>query len=926
VPEVLMRPAGDALEFRVMGPIEVLRGGQPIPLGGAKEQAVLAALLIARNRFVSADALIEMIWEENAPASARQTLRSYLSRLRGRLRPVSPEKQRSSFIEHRSGAYQLAAADDTVDSSRFEAAVSEGRQALEALDPALASRRLRAALALWRGVPYGDLRYWPVAAREADRLDEMRLASLELLSQAEIALGHADGATSMLEQLVHEDPVREHGWALLVEALARQGRWAEALRAGEKARVALRHELGVEPGPELQSLLVKVHERDIPALLPRAQGIPPRPLTGLVGRRDEVRRLLTMLARGGLLTVVGPAGIGKTRLALEVAQRHREVTGPASVIWIDLVALAGADDLPGSIAAALGAAEPTPSAGWVSVAATLGREPPVLMLDSCDRLIPACASLARGLLENHPGACILATSREALGVPGEQIVPLAPLDAPPEGVTDPRGIAASPAVQLLVQRAAEARPGFAVTSQNAADLAAIARRLDGLPLAIDLAGGRLRTLSPAELLGRLHDRFRLLSGTAGSRIARHQTLFAAISWGHDLMSEPEQIVFRRLSVFRGSFGLAEAEAVCGGGSISDVDVTGLLGRLVDRSMLLAEPTERATRFRLLETLRDFAADLAGRHEDVDGLRRRHLRAYRRLVQRTEPALRGPQLLDGLADLDTDRANIAAALEWAVEASGEGDQALGLAGSLWRYWLKRGLVREGLDWLNLALARAPLAAAASVAWAETAATMLATVIGLPEAKLHADRAVEQARRAGDAQVVAWARIMRSLHAARSGAPEAARRDAQSALGSLRSITDVEATATAEAAIGMAAKYEGKLEEARSRFERALELYEELGDHWDAGWALVNLADVAVRRLDVHEGRAFARKALQRFRSTGDRRAFLACRLLHARAHLLAGEGVKAEATLHDALAMARRYGYASEANQASQLLVRLVDTS
>jgi len=912
-----MRPAGDMLEFRLLGPLEVLRGGRRIDLGGAMEQTLLVALLLARNRFVSADELSDALWPNEAPASANLTLRSYVSRLRRRLEPSAPPGSRTSVIESRSRAYRLVAQDEAFDSVRFEAALKVARQGLEALDPGLAARTLRRALTMWRGRPLADLAYRSVASGEADRLEELRMGAVELLAEAEIALGHAEDAVARLEELVGEDPTRERGWLLLVEALALAGRWSQALRRAAYAREVLRSELGVEPGPELQAMIDAVRERRVVTRFPHRPRLPPRPLTPLVGRQSEFRELLAMMSGAGLTTVVGPAGVGKTRLALEVANRLSVERGPASLLWIDVAPLTDEGYLSGAVADALGAAEPAPGAEWAALAAALGTEPPALVFDNCDHLVSGCASLVRAMLEHRPAPTILVTSREALGLPGERILPLAPLPVPGDEVTDVRRIAASPAVQLLVQRASDARHGFVVTGENARDVAAIVRRLDGLPLAIELAAGRLRSLTPAELLSRLADTFGMLGVASEGRMARHRTLHAAIAWGYDLMSEPEQVVFRRLSPFHGSFGLDEAEVVCAGGAIASSDVAGLLARLVDRSMLLSVsgPGARTTRFRLLETLRDFAADVAARDDDPDALRRRHCYAYRLLVERTEPMLRGPRLADGLARLDGDRPNITAALRWA-------DSGLELSGLLWRYWLKRGLVAEGLEWLNLALAHAADAHVGSVARAETAATMLALALDLPEAEAHADRAVAWARRSGDAHLMAWARLVRGLYRARSGMPERARIDAESALAMLGGSEDIEGTATGLAALGMADKYAGRPDEAAAHFARARHLYEQLGDDWDAGWAIINQADVALRTRDDHAARALVAEAVKRFRSVADRRALATCKLVLAGAEVLAGERASAEARLRDVLAMARRYGYAAEARRAAETLAEL----
>ncbi len=897
-----------ALQFGILGPVEVLRGGRPVPLGGPLERALLGVLLVRAGSSVSSEELVELLWPQGPPPTASATLRSHVSRLRRRLHPDAPPGSRHSVLHRVAGGYRLTPELDAVDSHRFDRLIRDGQEALADGEPRIAALHLRSALALWRGQPFGDLRYEPFAASEAERLEERRAAAMELLAAAEIRLGHSTEAVALLQALVGADPFREAAWALLIEALYRLGRRAEALREYARARQILKAELGVEPGADLRELARAIHDETLPLLTPRLAGsLLPEPLTRLVDREQELRELGPLIAGPGLVTLVGPAGSGKTRLAIEAARRRRDHAGPGGVVWVDLSTVRNPNDVPHVVGSAAGVerdAAPTPLVG---LAAALMPHPPLLVMDNCEHVLAACGSLIVGLLEQCPGLTILCTSREPLSVPGERIFWVPPLAVPRERVTELRDAAAFPAVQLFVVRAAEARSGFHLDDENAADVAGIVRRLDGLPLAIELAAVRSRSFTPAELLMRLDEQLRVLDGAGQNRTARHRTLHAAIAWSHELLSEPEQIVFRRASAFSGSFEMTEAEAVCAGGPIARSDVAGILARLVDRSLVTVDPGS-PTRYRLLNTLRDFAAEQARRTEPIDDLQRRHRDAYLALVERTAPLLQERELPVALARLDLALPNLASAIRWSLDTPGEARTGLHLAVALWRYWMKRGLIHDGLASIDEALALAIDADDRERAAAEIAAAWLMMLLDDPRASDRAERGAVLAERAGDSALTGWGLVSASLGRARTGAVEVARAHAKRALPLLVAARDVEGQASAFASLGMAAKYGGRLAAARRWFEEALAGYRRLGDSWDIGWALVNLADVAKERGDAVEAGRLARSALAHFQATGDARSVATARLMLGGAALASGELRTADEAYRGVLRISRRRRY------------------
>jgi predicted ATPase/DNA-binding SARP family transcriptional activator len=566
------------------------------------------------------------------------------------------------------GGYAVAATRDQIDAWRFEALVADGREAAARGAAGLAAERLRAALALWRGRALADVGDGcPSLAREAHRLDELRLACVEDRIDAELELARAAQLVPELEALVHEHPLRERLRRQLVLALYRAGRQADALAAYRDARDVLDAELGLEPTPELRDLETAIlrHEVAPTAAAPVRHNLP-APTTSFVGRERELDALATLLRRHRLVTLTGLGGAGKTRLALEAASRQLESWRDG--VWlVDLTAIADAELVPSTVAAAVGVESAAELAGELHARELL------LVLDNCEHVVGACADLVADLLHACPNLRVLATSRVPLGVAGEADDALDPLPEPAS-------------VQLFLERAAAVRRGL---DADEATASAICRELDGLPLAIELAAARAKALSLSDIAARLDDRFRFLR--AWQRVAdpRHRTLQTTMDWSYRLLTPEEQQLLRRLAVFAGGADLAAVAAVC----CDDDEDTALelVGRLVDWSLVRAE-AGGPTRYRLLETVRVYATAQLARDDDADAVRRRHALHFLRVAEDCNLALdalaRGPQLHEPVL---REQYNLRAAIDWATQADVE--LALRLMLALENFWVSQA-VREG----------------------------------------------------------------------------------------------------------------------------------------------------------------------------------------------------------------------------------------
>jgi predicted ATPase/DNA-binding SARP family transcriptional activator len=794
-------------ELRFLGPVQAVRAGRDVPLGGPRQRAVLAVLALDAGRVVPAGRLVDEIWLGRPPLGAAKTLRSYVSRLRSALAPEVP-------VVARGGGYALGAGPGQLDVRRFEQLLAEGQTALGGGEAVAAGNRFREALALWRGPALADVLDVEPLAREGARLDGLRLIVVEGRLEADLASGlHAEVAGE-LEGLVGEHPLRERLWRLLMLALYRSGRQADALAAYQRARAVLAGELGLEPGQELQELerAVLRHEVPPPARNWQRHNLPAQ-LTSFLGREQELAMLGTLLGEARLVTLTGAGGTGKTRLAVEFAAG---VVGRfADGVW--LAELAGISD-PGLVAGQVMEALGVRQAGDVPVIEALRYRlrsaELLLVLDNCEHLLDACAQLAGALLSSSPGLQVLATSREPLGVPGEAACPVPPL-ALPSDHGDPAVIAGTPAVRLFLDRGASARPGAGLADAPVAVIGRICRELDGLPLAIELAAARTSTLSVEDVGAHLADKFRFLAYRRPVADRRHQALKAAIEWSYELLPAAEQDVFGQLSVFAGDFGLVQAALVCCGGD--EATAFDLVDRLATKSLAVPETSGGQTRYRMLETIRQYAAGRLTETGNAGPAQRRHAEAFLALAERERD----------LAVLAREHDNFRAALSWCLSEDSETGPRL--ARALGDFWLARGFFQEGQNWLERALATGP-------ADPRLHADLL-RLLGVTLGHTHPERAevtLSKGRQIAAAASLhaVQARIqvqLSEIHITLGRTAPQALRECEAAAEVLDSEGDLEGLAEAWAAIGWRRWWLGDESAATEAFESAITCAEESGNH-------------------------------------------------------------------------------------------------
>ncbi|MET7335131.1 BTAD domain-containing putative transcriptional regulator [Nonomuraea sp. NPDC005650] len=714
------------MRIGVLGPLTVWSDdGGIVAVPGLKVRALLAALLVHRGRPVPADLLIDHLWGDDLPGNAPGALSAKASYLRRALEDAEPGGR--ALVVSPPPGYLLRVEADAVDAYRFESLTARAR---ETDDPQAKAELLSGALALWRGPAFADFADEPFARTTIARLEEQRLTAMEDLAEARIALGMHAAVAGELGDLLAGHPLRERPRALHMLALYRAGRQSEALSSYEESRAHLAQELGVDPGPALTGLHRSILAHDPELNAPRAPAPAtnlPNALTGLIGRDEAVVEVRTLLKQHRLVTLTGSGGVGKTRLSMDVAAPMAETLTDGAWL-VELGALRPGlpderESLTDLVMAVLdlrdGGAGPR-EAPADRLARALRTRRLLLVLDNCEHVIEPVAELTGLLLRAVPGLRVLATSREPLGLAGEVVWPVPPLEVPgPGDGTDPATLERFGAVRLFVARTAAAARGFTLTPDNAEAVAVLCRRLDGIPLALELAATRVRTLGMHGLLARLDDRFRLL--TTGHRGAppRQQTLMGMIDWSWELLTEPERTVLRRLAVHADGCTLEAAEAVCAGGGVPPGDVLDLLARLVDRSLVvMSDRHDDGPRYRLLESVAAYGLDRLHEAGELRQATRRHCAHYTDLAERAEPHLYGPDQRRWLQRLDAEAGNLHAALDDAVRHGAAG-LALRLANALAWYWFLRGRPAEARRSLQAALgaaSEAPQAARArAMAW-------------------------------------------------------------------------------------------------------------------------------------------------------------------------------------------------------------------
>lgn len=808
------------MEFQVLGPLTLIDDGRLLPLTSPHQRRLLAALLLEVGRSVSVGMLVDALWGEDPPASATATVQSYVSRLRRRLG--------GGVLKRSPGGYVLAVAPDTVDAVRFARLAAEARSAA---DPGERVGLLEQALALWHGDAFADVAHYPPGQAEAIRLAELRVACQEERGGALLTLGRFDAAVAELRALTVAQPLRELPWRLLMLALHRSGRQAESAAAFLRYGQVLA-EQGLEPSSAIKAVHaailadpesvrppgpVSVPLPETPAMAPvRVPLRPSRPATSLIGRDEELAVVLALLKEHALVTLTGPAGVGKSRLAVEAAGAETAVHLDGACI-VSLAAVADAGDVWHAVTEELRIAPSAAAPGLDRLVGALAGWDLVLVLDGAEHVLEAVAALAARLVNRCPGVSVLVTSQERLGVPGEIVFPLTPL--PTDGPH-------SAAVRLFAERATAVNPAFELGADDLPAVTALCRHLDGLPLAVEMAAARASSYTPGDLLDRLDRRFTLLHGVRAAEPGRHETLRAALDWSFRLLTPAERDVFATLAVFPAAFDAAAAAAVCDADPDADPElVRGILARLVDRSMVTADLRGGRARFKLLETLRSYGVEVLRGRGHHAAARTRHAVWALALAEQADAGLHGPDEGQWVARFDAALPDLRAAHDWAVT---ERDATFvgRLASALFTYSYNR-LVLEPADWAMTALAtfgsNTPPATYALAAVGPTVRGELAAAQSLAQAGLARAATGDPARHMAGLILADCAIYAGELEQVLPLSTESLRSD------------DPYTRGLAHQTIGTAQAYLGQIASARSHVAQARSEHERSGSPTIAAWA-------------------------------------------------------------------------------------------
>jgi predicted ATPase/DNA-binding SARP family transcriptional activator len=869
------------VSIRLLGPVGGDRGDVALGLGGPLQRGVLAQLALAAPQPVAPEALTAGLWGDDAPAKARETLRAYLSRLRSAMGP--------EHLVRAPGGHRLVV--EAIDVHRFTGLAAAGRTALGTGDLDRGRADLEDALALWRGEALAGVRHLPFATVAAARLDEARAQATEDLLDVRLRAGEHGSVIDELQAFATGAPLRERAAALLMLALYRAGRQAEALGVYTQLRTRLVDELGVEPGPDARTLQQRILSQDPALLLPapsspeqapavrlRVAGGVPNPLTSFIGRAEELTRTRALLDMSRLVTLTGPGGSGKTRLALELVRTLPP--GAVGEPWfIELAGLEEGHLVASAVASALGVAATSQEGLIELLAGALTSRTGLLVLDNCEHVIDDVALLVERLLQHCPGARVLATSREPLGVPGEctMVVPVLP--------TRSRGADGEPseAVQLFVERAGQVVPGFRLDEGNRQLVTSICRELDGIPLAIELAAARLQLLSLEQIAQMLDDRFALLTSGSRTALPRHRTLMAAVAWSFDLLHDDERRLFAVMSVFRDGFCLDALQALVPGPGTLDT-----LAQLIAKSMVTVDCSGQVwsvPRYRLLETLREFAG------RQLTEVQRRtfadaHAGWCTHLAEEAERHLRTADAQPWWDRLTLEQHNLRAGLRHALDSEHH-ERALRIAAALAWYWYRKGPVPEGRQWLTAALEQAGDEAAPLRARAHVGAAVLGYLSGdLEDARDHLARCAGLTAEGDDPATNAIAQTYLGFFEAAFGDPELAQQRISAAQELARTAppwVQPEVLMT----VGQLLRARGDLEQAISTLREARRMALAAGHLWCAsssGWIAAKALLQAERPAQAGQ---VLRQVVTELADSGDRTSLLAG--LHTTAAVAAALG-------------------------------------
>lgn len=848
------------MEFRVLGSLDVRRGDDVVIIGSSNERKLLTALLVDANAVVSTARLIEVLWGDDPPPSDRNTLQTYIARLRHRLSGGGA----AAPIVSRPPGYVIELRPHELDSLWFRELVARGSAALSE-DPGRALEILNEALALWRGPAFAEFADEEVARAEAVCLDELRETAGQERVEALLAVGRSAEAVSELERAVAAHPLRERPHAQLMRALSRCGRQVDALRLYQRYRERLADELGLEPTAGLRDLegdILRQAPHVSPIVLPpspSSAGTLAPPVTLFVGREGELAELVALVDRARVVTLVGVGGVGKTRLALRLAEEVAPRFADGACM-VELAPITSPEAVPHAVAAALGVVQPPGRSLEDALADALRPRQMLLVVDNCEHVLDSASRLVEALARRCPSLTVVTTSRERLAVAGEHVWAVPPLPVPAAGARAVDDVEGSPAVALFVDRGRAARAGFRLDDANAAAVADICRGLDGVPLALEIAAARLGVLTAADLAGRLCERFSLLTAGPRGEGGRHRTLRGVVEWSYGLLDEAERAVFDRLSVFAGGWTLESATSVCAGDGVPACDVATLVVSLAERSMVVPTAPAGSSRYGMLETLRLYGAERLDARKQSEPVCLAHARHFVAVAEEAEVGLRGPGEREWVGRLRAELDNLRAAHLWCQE-HGEADLALRLSAALHRFacWQVND---EVLSWAEAA-AELPSAAGHP---------LLPVVLG--------SAAAHQAHR-GDM----------------AAAAERARRALSVCAGD-----DDPRRALPTEALGTMCLMSGRLDEAFDLHEEALRLWRLLGYDQGVVWSLCTRAVVEGKRGRLESALALTEEAREVAASTGNP-TMMACVLYSQGECLLEVEPVRALAPIEEALELA-----------------------
>ncbi len=849
------------MEVRLFGELEAVQEGVVVPVRGAKQRALLALLALHHGKPISADRLIDHLWGDGEVANPANALQAQIGQLRRSLG--------SAAIVTSGAGYALRIGPDDVDVVRFEQLVATGRRLVDAGDVALASTALGEALALRRGEPLAEFAYAGFADVQRAHLDELTLEAIEARAGADLVQGRHEELIGDLEALCREHPLRERLWELLILALYRSGRQAEALRGYTEARDRLVDELGIEPGRALRELQARVLAQDPALTMPTPDRVPMSSGPAANGNlraqlsrfidRDELEQLREAIRSHRLVTLIGPGGAGKTRMAVEAAVALRDEHRDGAWL-VELAGVSEPDGVAPAVAVALGAsaltvpgAQPAGSTAELIVRHLAGRSL-VIVMDNCEHVVGQAAALADTLVGSVPTLRLIATSREPLGVPGEVLVRVG-------------GLAPPAAVELFVERARAVRPGFTADERTRLVIEDICRRLDGLPLAVELAAARLRALTLATVGQRLEDRFRLLTGGARTALPRQQSLRAVVDWSYDLLFDDERVLFTRLAVFSGGCELTAAEAVCADDRVPHGEILDVVSRLVDKSLVTAADAAGETRFTQHQTLWQYGRERLDESGEVNAMLARHGAYYRQMAEEAHEGLRGaagPMWRDRLT---SELGNLRAALDWFI-ATGDADGALALAsGMAWLWWITTDFA-EGTRWLGDALdvkgARRGELAATAHRWHGYCVAMSSDVAA---GVIECEEAVASLRAGEDRDALADALVLCATVLVRAHAFERSLELLHEADALLEPAGHGWLLAAHDLIVAWNLASLGRLEDAELAARSSLERFDAEGEVLLVVSPLNALADIAEARGNLDEASVAYEALLERCRATG-----------------------------------------------------------